>query len=350
MNATVQLTDVTRELELLAKVVASKPTIPVLANILIQAEGNGLRLAATDLEIGLVTFCPATVEAPGTTTLPVKHLLDVARLLTGELRLLLDNTSVKLGSGKYCSRLQTYPVIDYPSMPSMKDLPTVMLTGLQSAIRQVRYAVSEKSKRYFMDGALLSFTEAGYTIAATDGHRLAFAQVASQTWDHEPVIIPSKALDKLLEMPGETIIAIGARHVFFVVDGRMLFTRMVDGTFPDYTRIIPRDTDREAILPREVFRTALQRMVLTAQEVVLNFTANSLTITSRSVEIGDAVEQLEVQYTGPDTMVTINGLYLLEFLTVASTAQVTLAWKGPGALLFTSGADYCYVQMPLRNT
>lgn len=349
MNIVCQVSDLVRELELLVKVVAAKPTIPVLANVLVQAEGNGLRLAATDLEIGLVTFCPATVNEPGVTTLPAKHLLDVLRLLSGEVTLTFDKTSVRLTSSGYQSRLQTFSAADYPAMPSMKDLPTVTLTGLQDAIRQVHFAVSDKNKRYFMDGALLSFTEAGYTLAATDSHRLAYSQVTSATWEATPLIIPSKTLDKLMEIPGEMLVAVGARHLFFVIDGRMLFSRMVDGKFPDYSRIIPREHDRQASIPRLAFQTAMKRLVLTSPEVVCRFTTDTLTIASRSVEVGDASEPLAVQYEGPEAVVTLNGEYLLEFLAVATGGAVTLVWKNAGALLFTDGDAYAYVQMPLRN-
>ena len=349
MNATLQTTDLTRELELLVKVVASKPTIPVLAYVLVQAEGDGLRLAATDLEIGLITFCPATVDVSGTTTLPAKHLLEITKLITGQFSLTFDEGSAKIIGGRYKSRLQTFPAVDYPAMPSMKDLPTVTLAGLQDVIRQVRFAVSNKDRRYFMDGALLSFTEQGFTLAATDGHRLAYVQCASSTWEHESVIIPSKTLDKLLEIPGDILVAIGARHLFFVIDGRMLFSRMVDGKFPAYERFIPRDNDRQVTFSRVGMQEALQRMVLTAPEIVLKFTPGILTMTSQSAEIGDAVERLDVQYEGPDVTVTLNGEYLLEFLTAATGINISLAWKGAGALLFVDGEAYCYVQIPLRN-
>lgn len=349
MNVTLQTADLARELELLAKVVAAKPTIPVLANILVQAEGNGLRLAATDLELGLVTFCPATVTAPGVTTLPAKHLLDVTKLLNGELTITLEQTSARLSAAKYKSRLQTYPAADYPAMPGMKDLPTVALTGLQDALRRVRFAVSSKSKKYYMNGALLAFTETGFTLAATDGHRLAVARCASQTWEHEPLIIPSKTLDKLLEIPGEILLAVGARHSFFVIDGRMLFSRMVDGQFPDYNRIIPTGTDRQVVFSRQDLYAALQRMVLTSEEVIMTLTTNALTITSKSAEIGDAIEHLDVQYEGPDVTLTLKGDYLLEFLSVATSPQITWVWKGAGAVMFVDSPDYCYVQMPMRN-
>lgn len=345
MIVTVNVQEFLRELELLAKVVAPKPTIPVLGNCLVQAEGTGLRLAATDLEIGLVTFCPATVTVPGVTTLPVKHMLDVVRLLTHELIITLDKTSVKLSSGQYNGRFQTYGPQDYPAMPSMKDLPTVTLPGnLQTMIQRVRFAVSDKNKRYYMDGAQMT----GTSLAATDGHRLAYAACPDSGLT-EVVIIPSKTLDKLVEMVNaETLFAVGVQHLFFVTDGRMLFSRMVAGEFPKYERIIPKETDRLVTFGRQALQQALQRVVLTSTEVVCKFTPGVLTLTGRSAEIGDAVEQVDITYDGPETSISLSGAYLLDFLNVASGQTITWAWKGAGTLLFTDGTDYRFVLMPLR--
>jgi DNA polymerase-3 subunit beta len=142
MNVSLQSQDFVKELEVLEKVVSQKPTIPVLANVLIQAEGEGLRLAATDLETGLVTFCPAIVHEPGITTLPVKHLLEVCRLLQGEVSLIQDKSSVKLSAANYTSRLQVYDAKIFPVFPSMHGLPTTTFpnTELREALRQVRFA------------------------------------------------------------------------------------------------------------------------------------------------------------------------------------------------------------------
>jgi DNA polymerase-3 subunit beta len=350
MNVTVSVTEFQKELELLCKSVAQKPTIPVLANILVQAEGSGLRLAATDLETGLVTFCPAIVNAPGSVTLPAKHLLDIVKLLSGELTLTLDKTVVKLSSARYTSRLQTYPAIDYPAMPSIKDLQTVSLpAATQDMIRRVRFAVSEKDRRYFMDGAMLTFAEGRMALAATDSHRLAYAQCLSDAVS-EPVIIPSKTLDKLSEMlVSEAFFAIGSRHTFYVMDGRMLFSRMVEGKFPSYERIIPRDTDQKMDIPRLDFLAALQRSVLTSTETTLYLVKDLLTASGKDVHIGDAIEQVQVRYDGPDTVITLNGAYLLDFLNAATSPTVTVQWKTAGPLMFTDGTDYCYVQMPMRN-
>lgn len=347
MRITVASGDFLRELELLSKVVASKPTIPVLANCLIQAEGTGLRLAATDLEIGLITFCLATVHEPGVTTLPVKHLLDIVRLLPDQdLTLTLNgNSQVALQAGKYASHIQTYQAADYPQMPSMRDLPTVNLpTNMQELVKRVRFAISDKDKRYYLDGAQLS----NVALAATDAHRLAYTTCAVEV--AEPVIIPRQTLDALADLAtAETLFAIGPNHLFFVMDGRMLFSRMVAGKFPNYQRIVPTGTDRVLNVGREDLRDALQRITLTNDAVVFTIQPGALRLTGQRANVGDAAEQVDILYDGPQETLTLNGKYILEFLGVATSPQIAVQWKAGSTILFTDGEAYAYVQMPLRS-
>lgn len=349
MNVVVSSKDLLKELELLGKVVAQKSTIPSLANFLVQAEGNGLKLAATDLEIGLITFCPALVNVPGTITLPVKHLLEIVRLLPErDVELVLENGAMKLTSGRYSSRIQTVRAEDYPTLPSMKDLPQVTLpASITTLIRRVRFACIEKSRtqKFYMDGALLT----SHSLAATDGHRLAYTTCADFGLA-ENVIIPSKALDKLAEMvAGETTFAVGPRHLFFVTDGRLLFSRMISEPFPNYERIIPRDTNLTAVIPRLQLQDSLRRVTLTANEVVFKFTANLLTVTTRSAAIGDAVEPIDINYDGPETTLTLNGSYVLDFINAGEGSHSTWAWRERCPLMMTDSDSYCYVQLPLVN-
>lgn len=347
MTVTVSLRDLLRELELLNKVAAQKPTLPILANLLVQADGNGLRLAATDLEIGLITFCPATVHLPGSTTLPVKHLLEITRLLGDQdITLSLEGTQVKLTAGRYNSKLMTFPASDFVILPSMQGLPTVELPKqFQTMINRVRFAISDKDKRYFMDGGLLTKT----SLAATDGHRLAYTTCDEYNLA-EPVILPRKVLDKLSEMlTADAIFAVGERHLFFVVEGRLLFSRMAAGQFPNYERIIPRDTTHTMTIPRVIFQDVVRRIVLTSNEVVLRLGQNTMSVFGRSASIGDALEQIDILYEGPDTAITLQGGLLMDFLNVAVSPSLNVQWKDQCPMMFTDGSDYAYIQMPLRN-
>jgi DNA polymerase-3 subunit beta len=361
MDITLQVAEFVRELELLEKTASKKPTIPILSNVLLQADpAGGVRLAATDLEVGLITFNGAAVDMPGTTTLHVKRLLDMARLLPAQqMRLTLDsNGSARVTSGKYTARLQTYPAADFPRLPSMKDLKQINLpqAELRAMIQRVQFAVSDKDKRYFMNGALLVFNATGFALVATDGHRLALATCPLAGTVRDPVIIPASTLTKLSELLsgiGDVQFAQTERHLFFVVDGRMLISRLVEGKFPAWERIIPRGENLFSVsLPRETLRAALQRSMITSGDsgtIVFRLKSGELSITSQSAQIGDAAESLDVVYDGVDFTVGFNGNYLLDFLNVVASDAVTLCQKTKdGALLFVDSSDYSYVLMPMR--
>lgn len=349
MNVTFSAKEFLKELEYLVKVMANKPTLPILNNILIQAIDGGMRLAATRLELGLLTFCPGNTIEEGDVTLPAKHLLDVLKLMPDrEISLVEEDRAIKLTAGKYVSRIPTQPASSYPSLPSLVGLPTVALSPtLPQMIKNVRFAISDKNKKYFMNGALLS----GTTLVSTDGHRLALmlAPEGSAALE-DPIIVPSKALDMLVDInPSETLFALGQSHMFFVVDGRLLFSGRVDGTFPNHERIMPRDTDHLVGLPRLPFEEAIRRIVLTSPSVTFQFARGVLTLTGKSTDIGEAFEQVDVVYDGEPASLMLSGEYLLDFLSAATQHSLSMAWKGNGAVLFADGQQYVYVQMPMRG-
>jgi DNA polymerase-3 subunit beta len=361
MDITLQTSELIREMELLEKIASKKPTIAILSNVLLSAdEGGGARLVATDIEVGLVTSCPAVVPEPGITTLSAKRLLDVLRLLQDpQVRLTLDaNGSARLRSGSYNARLQTAPAADFPKLPSMKNLPTATLpqATLRNMISRVQFAVSDKDKRYFMNGALVSLLDGVFKLVATDGHRLCLTTATWECAAQEPFIVPVSALTKLAEMlTGEedVVFAQSNKHLFFLVNGRLLVSRMIDGQFPAFERIIPVGENKiftEA--DRLLLRAAVQRALITSGDsatIVFHLTAEELTITSKSPDIGDATEALPVHSTGAERTIALNGEYLLDFLNAAAGAMVTMAQKTQdGALLFRDGDEYSYVLMPIR--
>ena len=361
MDVTLQVSEFLQELEFLEKTSSKKPTIPVLGNVLLQADEAGtIRLAATDLEIGLVTSCAGAVDMAGNTTLPAKHLLDIVRLVPdARIRLTLDsNGSARVTSGSYTSRLQTYPADDFPKLPSMKGLPTVTLpqAALRSMIGKVAFAVSDKDKRYFMDGGLLGFGDGFFTLVATDGARLALSATTWGVTPAEPVIVPSGTLTKLTELltGGEDILfAQSDRHLFFVINGRLLISRLANGKFPAYERIIPRgDGGVTVTLPCGPLRNGLKRALITSGDsalVVMQLRDGVLALSSKSMEIGEAAEELRLDYSGSVVQFAFNGKFLLDFLGATASETVELSQKTPtGAMLLTDGPQYSYVLVPAR--
>ena len=361
MDVTLRSVDLGKELNFLEKVVSTKPAVPILANVLIQAGAEGgVKLASTNLEQGLITSCQARVDMPGAITLPVKKLKDIVALLSNEdVRLTRDGSVVKLSSGQYTARLQTLPAEDFPILATMKDLPIRKLprVPLRDLILKTRFAVTDKDQRYFMNGALLLLTDAAMLMVATDGHRLARAASAYADGPDNSAIVPSTTLDKLVELLQEgtdtdVLFAQSDRHLFFASDGRLLLSRMINGKFPAYERIIPKGQDKRVEVSADALALALQRVGQMAAEtscVSIDLGAGVMDLSSISSTVGDAVERLEVLYDGEALKLAVNGEYVLDFLRTVASETVVLELKSPqDALLFSVGPNYQYIVMPIR--
>lgn len=357
MNVTVKNADFARELNLLEKVVGKKPTISVLANVLIRAVMGGLELSATDLEIGLVGFCVADVTEPGAVTLPAKKLVEIVKAQSDGLLTLKEDTrnAVRFTSGKFTSRLQSLPAADFPGIPSITGHPSLVIprAGLKELIAQIRFAISEKDARFYTKGAYVSFEEDLLTMVATDSARLAISSLKRSGAPREAVLVPSKCLDELSALLGEPgtsdiTFAQSDRHLFFDLDSRTLISRQVDGKFPSFERIIPKDNPHQAQIPRQEFVSVLRRLVLINEVVELSFKALTLQVTAVSAEVGDGVEQIVIDYTGPDVVMRFKGEYLLDFLNAALSDTVNLALRDAAAPALFIDGGYRNVVMGMR--
>lgn len=357
MNITVAVADIARELGLLERIVGRKPTIPVLANVLIQANAGGLLLSATDLEIGLIGACAATVHEPGAVTLPAKKLVEIVRAQTNaNIDLMRDKQgAVRFTSGGFNSRLQSLPAADFPRLPVMDGIETLTLPRavVKTLIPQVRYAVSDKDQKYFLRGAMLVLHEGELLVAATDSSRIALSKAARDGAAAESVILPTKVLDELLALlseQGTTDITFAhtERHLFFDLDGRLLISRQIDGKFPNYERIIPKQNEHVADIGREKFVTVMRRLILISPTVLLSLSPSTLDVSSSSADVGEGLESIAVTYDGPKIDIRFNGQYVLDFLGGSASETVRLALKdGASPALFSDG-DYINVIMGMR--
>lgn len=358
MKIAVNNVDLIRELNLLEKIVGKKPTIPVLANVLIQTADMGtLVLSATDLEIGLVGACPADVLESGSATLPARKLTELVRAQSDD-KIMLESGprgAVIFTSGKFKSRLQALPSEDFPKIPLVEGHPAIKLPrALKRMIAQVRYAISDKEGRHFMKGALLSFREGqGLLMAATEGARLSVTEIPFGSEGWEPVLLPAKALDELFallaeEGTGDITFARSDRHLFFELDGRLFISRQIEGKFPDYERIIPTQNEHRMVIERAAFASMLRRFVLIDEVVVLQLKENSLELSAASAEVGDGVEAVTALYEGPEIELRYKAQFLLDFLTTALSDTVTMDIKDIHTpVLFTDG-NFFNVIMGMR--
>ncbi len=375
MELVVRKTDLLRELQLFQGIVERKNTIPILANVLIEADGNKVRLLATDLEVALRSTCEAAVTKSGSLTLPAKKLYEIIKALPDtDIRIEEDKNGVKVAADRFDSRMQTLPREDFPSLPDGTGVYSASLPRdvLKHMVSKTQFAITGEDTRYFLNGALFILKVDEMSLVSTDGHRLALITVprdktkskpgASDTPDEEVrVILPRKTLMELgrllSEGEGEIQYERGENHLFFEVGGRLLISRMIDGQFPAFERVIPKGNDKRIDFDRDRLTSAVRRVALLSNErsraVKFQIDKGKVEIASSSPEFGEAKEVLMVEYSGTPVTICFNAQYVLDFLGVVETDSVALEFKDEMSQavmkpIGADGYDYTYVIMPMR--
>ncbi len=368
MELVVRKNELLRELQLFQGIVERKNTIPILANVLIEAQGDEVRMLATDLEVALRSKCAASVTKPGSLTLPAKKLYEIVKALPDtEVRIEEDKNGVKVAADRFDSRMQTLPREDFPTLPESGSSPRATLSrdALKQMVGKTQFAITGEDTRYFLNGALFVLKPDGMSLVATDGHRLALVSVPrvddGTVTEEVKVILPKKTLLELgrllSESDGDIQYERGENHLFFDVGGRVLISRMIDGQFPAYERVIPKGNDKTIEFERDRLTRAVKRVALLSNErsraVKFEIDNGKVEVTSSSSEFGEAREQLAVDYTGPAMAISFNAQYVLDFLSVVDTDIVSLSLKDEVSQAVVKpvgadGYDYTYVIMPMR--
>jgi len=369
MELVVRKNDLLRELQLFQGIVERKNTIPILANVLMEAKGDEVRFLATDLEVGLRSRCQAAVAKGGSLTLPAKKFYEIVKSLPEtDIRIAEDKGGVKVAADRFDSRMQTLPREDFPTLPEAGPSPTATLprTAVREMVAKTQFAITGEDTRYFLNGALFVLRPDSMSLVATDGHRLALVTVprdakAKNEPDEIKAILPKKTLGELARLLGEGDDDIkyerGENHLFFDVGGRLLISRMIDGQFPAYERVIPKGNDKHIEFERDRLTNAVKRVALLSNErsraVKFQIDRNKVDVTSSSPDLGEARETLPVEYSGAAMQIYFKAQYVLDFLSAVATDVVSLDLKDEvsQALLRPVNADgyeYTYVIMPMR--
>ncbi len=377
MELNIRQTELLKELQLLQGIVERKNTIPILANVLIEAEAGAseVRLAATDLEVGLRSRCAAAVVEGGSVTLPARKLYEIVRALPDtEIRIAEPSAgTVKVTAERFDSRIQTLPREDFPSMPDAAGEDTARLASVRLAemIARTQFAITGEDTRFFLNGALFLLSSSSMSLVATDGHRLALASAAGKGAEDgaggdegkpSRVILPRKTLSELARLLGEdgaeeVAYEQGENHLFFAVGARQLISRTIDAQFPAHERVLPKGNDKRIEFDRDRLVGTLKRVALLSNErsraVKFRIDAGGVEISSSSPDVGEASEVLAVEYEGPRTEICFNAQYVLDFLGVVDSDSVVLDFKDEVSQavlspLSTEGCEYTYVIMPMR--
>jgi DNA polymerase III subunit beta len=356
-----------KPLQAVSGIVEKRHTLPILSNVLIRRKQSGLSLIATDLEIQVSTGCE-DLETSGeemALTVSARKLQDILRALPEETEAILDiqNNRLQVRAGKSRFNLQTLPANDFPTLAEPGTLLASVRLG-QNQFREllllVQYSMAQQDIRYYLNGLLLVLEGDQIRLVATDGHRLSYTagQVTTQQQKTE-VILPRKAvleLCKLLEASDEAVeVEIYASQVKFRFGNVELVTKIIDGKFPDYTRVIPANYEKGIALDRTVLLQALQRAAILSNEkfrgVRWVLTANSLRISCTNNEQEEAQEELEVSYNGDPLDVGFNITYLLDVLNNVHEQTVECAFgDANSSMLITvpERKEFKYVVMPMR--
>src|SRR4051812_8776401 len=316
MEFTVRKFDLLQELTLIQGVVERKTTIPILANVLVRAEGGELGIVATDLEIGLKTVCVSKTTAPGTITLPAKRLYEIVRALPDkEIKFKRGDANwvtVTCGGSRF--RIAGLPQEDFSALPQPKAVITkVPADVLSKLVSRTIFAISTEDSKYTLSGALLVLKPGSITMVATDGHRLAHCEKSEALEDvteEIKVLIPRKAMGELVRMISESgdTESIGFsrddNHLFFDMGRRLLISRMLTGQFPNYEAVLPRSNDRIFTVDRDEITSAIKRAAILSDErsktVKVAVSNKSLEITASHSDLGEAHETLEIDYNKED--------------------------------------------------
>lgn len=363
MQITINSQALAAELRLLNKVVPSKPALAILAYASLTATDGQLTCYATDLELSLTTTCPVVVGSPGRIILPAaKFLALVEQFPNADVSIDSQDGSIVVRCGAFASRLQTMQAEDHPRQPEVKGTSSgVEAAALRLLIARTRYAISATTGKHVLQGALLLMAGDKAGMVATDGKRLAVAAVVRHAGENQRLIVPAKALDVLANDAGDgdVTVTVGASHLFFSSDGKVLTSRKMDGEFPSYERIVPQGNDKVATVERTSLTAALRRTVLVSEEnkavylvVKPGTTGQSglLELTSASIGMGSAAEPVQAAYDGEQLEVCINGGYVLDFLNAASEPTVKLSFKDANnSMMLDDGEGHKAVIMPMRG-
>jgi DNA polymerase-3 subunit beta len=346
-------------------VVERRQTMPILANLLLVAKGNELAVTATDLEVELVAKVGIEkINTPGEITVPGRKLLDICRSLPDDASILLetDGERLILKSGRSRFVLGTLPAADFPVVDDVQAVHTLSLgqPELRVLLEKTQFAMAQQDVRYYLNGLLLETGKKAIRAVATDGHRLAICElaVADQKGGTHQVIIPRKGvqeLQRLLSDEGELALTTGSNHIRATIGDIRFTSKLIDGRFPDYEKVIPKPQANVLRADRTVLRAALQRAAILSNEkyrgVRLELAAGMLRIQANNPDQEEARDEIEVEYSGEPLEIGFNVNYLLDALAAVDSEQVQLGFVDASSSCLISAPDAKgprYVVMPMR--
>jgi DNA polymerase-3 subunit beta len=362
MKFTISKEDFLEGLQQVQHVVSNRTTLPILSNVLLEADGDSLRLTTTDLDVGVTGKVKAEVSKGGATTVPARRLAGIVRELpANEINVEVDSKdATSIRSGPSFFKILGLARDEFPPLATFDDAKEFKIEQklLKDALKMTSYAISTDETRYVLNGILASFGSGSLTLVATDGRRLAMVQhdLEFPESNDTEVIIPTKAvneLGRLLGDEGEVKVSISDSQIAFELNDNLLVSKLIEGNYPNYRQVIPEETKERIVLERETFLSTVNRISLLANEksnsVKFVFSADQIEVTANSPDVGEASETMAVSYKGPEFSIAFNPDFLMAPLRNLDADEVYLDLideMSPGVIK-TEGS-FLYVLMPMR--
>jgi DNA polymerase-3 subunit beta len=367
MKFNIEKKDFIRVLQRMQGIVEKKNTMPILANILLDAdEGTGkINVTATDLEIFIKDSCNATVKKSGTITVNARKFFEIIKELPEEAVSvsIKESEKVTITSGKARFNIAGLPAKEYPTFPAVEEgkLARFEPQTLKDMIDKTGFAVSTDETRYNINGFLLEKEDKKIRMVTTDGHRLAMIEKESEEvpGEKEGVILPRKGVTELRrlleEKEGSFFLGITKKNATMKKDSTVINIRLIEGEFPDYNQVLPKDNDKEVIADREILLGSLRRVSILSSDrikgVKIGLDKGKMVLSSSSPEMGDATEELTVDYKGGPLEIAFNARYFIDILEATEEESMQILLKdqlSPCILRPKDKGEYTYIVMPMR--
>lgn len=365
MQLSIKREDLLKPLQQIIGAVERRQTMPALSNLLIRGNDQDLSITATDLEVELVATLEVELEDQGSTTIPARKLLDICRSLPDQSKIAINssNEKVKVSSGRSRFSLATLPAEDFPTLDDLElDQNVVIKEGqFKALIEKTAFAMAQQDVRYYLNGLLLELDADQIRTVATDGHRLAISQLdhKSDIDGSRQIILPRKGVQELLRLLGsednEITVAIGKNHLRVNLPNLQFTSKLIDGRFPEYQRVLPEASDNRARIDKILLKQALSRASILSNEkykgIRLILDNNTMVIQAHNPEHEEAEDEIEIEYKGDRLEVGFNVVYLLDVLNALDSdkVEVIIQDANSSALIVSPESQASrYVVMPMR--
>ena len=365
MNTIIKREALLTPLQQVIGAVERRQTLPILGNVLLKSTGGDVSLSATDLEIEVIATVDAQSESDFQTTIPARKLLDICKALpdSSEIKLTIDENRVTLVAGKSRFTMSSLPANDFPTLDEVTVTAsfTVPQQALKDLLDQTSFAMAQQDVRYYLNGILMEVDNQQMKLVATDGHRLAMSTWKTETGldDERQVIIPRKAVMEIARLlsGGETDVevSLSQNHIRIQTGGIVFTSKLIDGKFPDYNRVIPVDGNKTMEVDRDLLKQAMSRISILSNEkyrgIRLVLDTDNLLIQANNPDQEEAEEEVAVSYPESALEIGFNVTYLIDVLNVLESEKVQLKFKDSNSsciIQSSEGSGSLYVVMPMR--